>query len=318
LKPILLIAESQGFSPNALEILSNVFQVECADLDQAGLKSRIKDVNCLWVRLRNYIDRSLIVAAPKLKVIATNTTGLNHIDLKAAAENGIEVVSLRGEVEFLKSIRATAELTIALTLAVLRNLHAAHEHVLAGGWDRVPFKGREIFEKTVGIVGYGRLGSIVAGYFRAFGANVLICDPKLVSQRHVDGFEVRELHDLLAESEIVSLHANYTPANEGFFGRAQFQAMRPDSIFINTARGELVDEAALVEALQEKRLAGAALDVISSEHDQSESLSKLRELARKSGNIILTPHIGGNTFESLSRTEGYLAQKLIRWAGANL
>jgi D-3-phosphoglycerate dehydrogenase len=311
LKLRLLVAESEDFSQRALEILSNEFQVECANLDLAGLKCRIKEFDFLWVRLRSYIDSSMIAAATNLKVIATNTTGLNHIDLTAAAEHGVAIVSLRGEVEFLKSIRATAELTIALTLAVLRKLNAAHEHVVAGGWDRVSFKGHEIFEKTVGIVGYGRLGRIVAGYFKAFGAEVLICDPKFAGQRQVDGFEVRELHQLLADSDIVSLHANYTPENEKFFGRREFQSMRADAVFVNTARGELVDESALLDALGEQRLGGVALDVISAEHDRGEILSRLRELARQNANIILTPHIGGNTVESLSRTEDFLAQKLV-------
>lgn len=287
--------------------------MECADLDLVGLRSRIEEFNCLWVRLRNYVDRSLIAAATNLKVIATNTTGLNHIDLTAAAEHGVAVVSLRGEVEFLKSIRATAELTIALTLAVSRKLNAAHEHVVAGGWDRVPFKGHEIFEKTVGIVGYGRLGRIVAEYFKAFGAKVLICDPKFAGQSQVDGCEVRQMHQLLADSDIVSLHANYTPENEKFFGQREFQSMRANAVFVNTARGELVDELVLVEALREHRLGGVALDVISAEHDRGNIMKELRELARQNANIIITPHIGGNTVESLSRTEDFLAQKLIEW-----
>ncbi|MFN7291340.1 MAG: NAD(P)-dependent oxidoreductase [Pirellula sp.] len=311
MKPSLLIAESKDFSPRALKILSSAFHIQCDDLDRVGLVSRMSEIDCLWVRLRTFIDSSLIAAAPKLKVIATNTTGLNHIDLIAAEKHGVGVVSLQGEVEFLKTIRATAELTIALTLAVLRKLNAAHEHVIAGGWDRVPFKGHEIYEKTVGIVGYGRLGSIVAGYFKAFGAEVLICDPKFAGQRQVDGFEVRELHQLLADSDIVSLHANYTPENEKFFGQREFQSMRANAIFVNTARGELVDELALLDALLEQRLGGVAMDVISQEHDGGEILKRLRELARQNPGIILTPHIGGNTVESLSRTEDFLAQKLV-------
>ena len=314
MKPSLLIAESKDFSPRALTILSSAFHIQCDDLDRVGLVSRMSEIDCLWVRLRTFIDSSLIAAAPKLKVIATNTTGLNHIDLIAAEKHGVGVVSLQGETDFLKTIRATAEFTIALTLAVLRNLNAAHQHVLAGGWDRVPFKGREIHDKTVGIIGYGRLGMIVSGYFKAFGANVLICDPKLSEKQQVDGFEVRELHQLLAEADIVSLHVNYTPANRKFFGRQEFQAMRPGSILINTARGELIDEIALVNALREKRLGGVGLDVVSSEHEFSEAFKQLRTFAREEKNIVLTPHIGGNTVESLARTEEFLAEKLVEWA----
>jgi len=310
LKPRLFIAESQDFSPLALETLSAEFLVECADVCQSELANRINDVSCLWVRLRNYVDRSIIESSPNLKVIATNTTGLNHIDLEAAEERGVSIVSLRGEVEFLKSIRATAELTIALTLAVLRKLPAAHQHVIEGGWDRTPFKGRELYEKTVGIVGYGRLGAIVAGYFLAFGARVLVCDPKL-SEKLIDGFEVCDLYSLLAASEIISLHANYFPGNERFFGNREFDAMRNGAVFVNTSRGELVDESALLNAIKKNRLSGVALDVISSEHLESHSLRQLRQHAVSGANIIMTPHIGGNTLESTVRTEEFLAQKLV-------
>lgn len=311
MKPRLLIVESKDFSPRALNELETEFCVDCADLDSVQLRLKISEIEFLWVRLKNYIDRSIFKAAPKLKVIATNTTGLNHIDLEAAAEFGVKVKSLRGEVDFLKTIRATAELTIGLTLAALRKIPAANQHVLDGDWDRDCFKGREIFEKTIGIVGYGRLGNIVAGYFKAFGAKVLICDKKLEGKTNVDGYEVRELRHILPESDIVSLHVNYTKENERFFGRREFGAMRVGSLFVNTARGELVDEKALLDSLYENRLGGAALDVIAYEHSRGDALTQLRVLARKHSSIVLTPHIGGNTVESLTRTEDFLASKLV-------
>jgi D-3-phosphoglycerate dehydrogenase / 2-oxoglutarate reductase len=310
MKPRLLIAESNGFSESARKTLEVAYEVEYADLDRDGLLRAIGDFDAVWVRLRNMIDQEILSAGKRLKVLATNTTGLNHVDLEEAERRGIRVISLRGEVDFLKTIRATAELTIGLTLAVLRRIPAAHQHVLGGGWDRTLFSGSEIYDKTVGIVGYGRLGKIVADLFSAFGARVLVNDPRLNATPQIDGYQVCSLGELLAESQIVSLHANYLVENHHFFGGQQFAAMQQGSIFINTARGELVDEHALITAIESEVLAGAGIDVVDKEHAPTTTLEKLRGLARRGKNLVFTPHLGGNTKESLERTERFLAQKL--------
>lgn len=309
-KPKLLIAESHEFSPVAIEILSDSFDVELADLDRAELLRKVKDVEFLWVRLRNMIDAEIMDAASNLKAIITNTTGLNHIDLQQADHRHISVISLKGEVEFLKQIRATAEHTIGLTLALLRKIPSAHQHVVAGGWNRTLFKGHEIHEKTVGIVGYGRLGKIVAGLFQAFGARVIVTSLEFKSGTQVDSFPVLKLAQLLDESDIVSLHVNYEPANDSMFGKPQFDMMRPSAVFINTARGELVDEEALANALDSGSIAGAAIDVVRGEQINARASARLNELAKNSGMLVITPHVGGNTYESLSKTEIYLAEKL--------
>ncbi len=164
----LLIAESEGFSQTALRQLLQHFDVESADLDRAGLLNRVGAFDALWVRLRNRIDREAFDAAPRLQFVITNTTGLNHIDLEEAERRGVRVISLRGEAEFLKDVRATAEHTVGLLLALVRHVPAAHAHVCGGGWNRDLFRGNELYGKTAGIVGYGRLGRIVSKYLRAF------------------------------------------------------------------------------------------------------------------------------------------------------
>jgi len=308
-KPKLLVAESNDFCKTALEILERGFDVHLADLKREQLLQNVHDVDVMWVRLRTRIDQEVLNAARRLKIIATNTTGLTHIDLDAAWNSGVEVVSLRGETDFLADIRATAEHTIALALALLRRIPAAFDHVLEGGWDRDLFEGREIYRSTVGVVGFGRLGKIVGSYFYGMGAQVLICDPnEEIKQRH---YQKVELDELLERSDIVTLHADYRGANEKIIGRQSFERMKSGALFINTARGELVDEEALLGALQEKTLAGAALDVISSEQAPGATLRRLRRFARQSERLILTPHLGGNTLESRKRTEIFLATKLI-------
>jgi D-3-phosphoglycerate dehydrogenase len=306
----LLIAESGNFNPEAADLLGQHFDVELADLDRRQLIEHVRDFDLLWVRLRTMIDREVIDAAPKLQAIVTNTTGLNHIDLEYAEVRRIRVISLKGETDFLKEIRATAEHTIALTLALLRKIPAAQRHVCEGNWDRTPFMGSEIDGKTVGVIGYGRLGKIVASYFAAFGARVLIHSRDREPASETDGFACTTLDRLLAESDIVSLHVNWEPANEGMIGRREFSLMKQGAYFINTARGELVDERALLDTLEQGHLSGAAIDVINCELDRGGPFDRLRRLAKTTDQVVITPHIGGFTRESLAKTELYLANLL--------
>ena len=290
-------------------MLQSVFDVQAIDANRQQLIAAISNFEVLWVRLRNMIDKEIMDHAPKLTTIATNTTGLNHVDLDEAAKRKIAVVSLKGEYEFLSDIRATAEHTIGLALALLRKIPAAHNHASAGGWDRYPFKGHELYEQTAGIIGYGRLGKIVAGYFKAFGMKVLVCDPN-VADTPDDVLKV-QLDELVRQSDVISLHVDYRPENNQMIDKSVFEHVKQGAVFINTARGELVNESDLLAALNSGRLAGAALDVVASEHTNSDVRAALVQYTTGNDNLILTPHIGGNTFESHFKTEEFLAQKLL-------
>ncbi len=310
LKPKLLIVESDRFSAAAVSSLSSVFDVDLQDLSREQLVKAVTDVDVLWVRLRHMIDSEIMAAAPRLKAIVTNTTGLNHIALAEASDRGISVLSLKGEVAFLDRVRATAEHTIALTLALLRRIPAAHLHACSGNWDRDLFQGREIHEKTVGVIGYGRLGRIVAGYFHAFGARVVVNSRELPEDGTVDSFECMSLDQLLDESDIVTLHVNYEPGNDSMIAADEFRRMKESAVFVNTARGELVDEDALRDALESCSISGAAVDVVRDEQLQQGASSALTRLAQDTNRLVLTPHIAGNTVESLEKTEIFLAEKL--------
>jgi phosphoglycerate dehydrogenase-like enzyme len=230
--------------------------------------------------------------------------------LKEALRRGIEVLSLRGEAEFLKDVRATAELTVALVLSLLRRLPAATRHAVGSEWNRDLFKGSEIFGATVGVVGYGRLGRIVARYFHSLGARVLATDPYIAADSVESDIGLVSLPELLGQAHIVTLHADLRCDNRYFFGRRQFQQMKPGAWFVNTARGELVDEDALLAVLRSGRLAGAALDVLAAERRSPMRHHPLAQHARANDNLILTPHIGGCTARSMARTEVFMADKL--------
>lgn len=311
MKPRMLIAESERFCPKAIELLRTRFDVQLSDLDRNGLISEIGDYDYLWVRLRSKIDAEILERATKLKCVLTNTTGLNHVDLAECSSRGIHVLSLRGETDFLNDIRATAELTIALILDLVRHISRSIRHVNEGQWNRDLFEGHELYGQTAGIVGYGRLGRRVAKYLLAFDVKVLATGPSL-KQSNVDaGISVVSLPELLEKSDIVSLHANYIPENDRFFGANEFAKMKAGSLFINTARGELVDESALLSALERGHLTGAALDVLRDENSKGMNEHPLVKYAQSHNNLLITPHIGGNTRESLNKTEYFLAKKLI-------
>jgi D-3-phosphoglycerate dehydrogenase len=308
MKPRLLITESSGMAPEAITMLRRVAEVELADLTRDELLAAIPLYDAVWVRLRHRLDAALLGSAARLRLIASPTTGLDHIDLEAAQRAGVAVVSLRGAEEFLKDVRATAELTLGLMLALLRHLPEAVHDVRAGGWNRDQFKGRELYRKTVGIIGFGRLGRIVARYLLAFGARVVACDPRGVEDAAV---EAVSLTTLLAVSDIVTVHVSLTDETRGLIGAPELGAMKRGAYLINTSRGDLVDDVALLAALGSGNLAGAALDVITGESATGVANSPLVAYARLHSNLLITPHIGGCTQESMAMTEVFIAQRVI-------
>jgi len=302
----IVIAEPAGFSQEALELLRHQGEVLFAKGPHDPV---FRNADVVWVRLRDRIDREFFSRAPNAKIIVTATTGLNHIDLREADHRGIQVLSLRGETGFLREIRATAEHSVGLMLALLRQIPAAAGHVREGGWNRDLFKGHELHEKTIGIVGYGRLGSLVAGYLLAFGAKVVATDPNVIGSMLEPYLPLVSLSELLRVSDIVTLHVNFTEANVGMIGAREFARMKHGSWFINTARGELVDQDALLVALRSGWIRGAAIDVVADEQAEG-AAGRLVEFAKQNSNLLITPHIGGCTVESMEKTELFMAKKL--------
>lgn len=307
----ILIAESEGFSRAALARLRQRADVVTADLDRAGLLDAVSDVDILWVRLRHHIDEEIFQRAPKLRALVSNTTGLTHIDLAAAHARSVRVLSLRGQTDFLRTVPATAELTLALLLALVRHVPAACAHVRAGGWNRYPFQGHDLSGKVAGIVGYGRLGARVAGYLRAMGMHVIATTRD--TDPIVDPVERLPLMDLLAAADVVTMHVDLNPQTHGMMDVPQFAAMKRGAWFINTSRGEVIDEPALLGALEGGHLGGAALDVLAHEHELGGTPRPLVQYAATHDNLLITPHIGGYTQESLARTEEFLAEELIAY-----
>lgn len=308
-KPKILIAETGDFNPEVIDLLKEAGEVKIESLKKEDIGNAFRNYDIVWFRLGFTIDENVLDDETKCKIIVTPVTGLDHIDEELCKERGIEVISLRGETDFLKDVRATAELTIGITITLLRNLIPAYNSVLQGEWDRDLYRGNEIFGKTVGIIGMGRLGNIVAEYFYSLGATVCGYDIRKDFPENIKRTETIE--ELIQNSDIVSCHLSYTKETENMIGEWEFSRFKKEAIFINTSRGGIVDEIALINALKSGTIAGAALDVIKDEGGVNPG-NPLIDYANKNSNLLIFPHLGGNTYESFEKTEKFLAEKLIQ------
>ncbi|QDT90090.1 hydroxyacid dehydrogenase [Gimesia algae] len=289
---VLVTENIQGVSMNRLiqehDVEFDAYLWQNTDL----LKQKIQNTKALIVRNQTKVDRELIDAAPDLKIIARAGVGLDNVDTEYAHEKGI-VVCFTPDANSL----SVAELTIGLMLALMRKIPEARQDTLTGGWNRLKFTGSELYGKSFGLIGMGRIGSLTATRAKAFGMNILAADPFLKA----DAPQLKELNatllsldDLLAESDVVSCHSPLTPDTRKMLTYQHFRRMKPDAFFINTSRGEVVDERGLTQALLEHKLAGAALDVRETEPPKQSPLNQME-------NVILTPHIAAFTVEAQAR-----------------
>lgn len=310
----ILISEPDGYSQKAIGDYKSLGEVlSDKKLSRGELLAAAGDADILVIRLGHKIDREVFEAAKNLKIIACPATGLDHIDLQAAAEKNVKIVSLKGETEFLSTVTATAELSWGLLLSLIRKIPQAFDSVKSGRWDRDSFKGVELRDKALGIIGCGRLGKMMTGYGNAFFMNVLAYDPH-VDQEEMEraGAEAVTMEELLRRSDFISVHVPLNGETENLIGEKEFALMKGGAYLINTSRGKIVDEAAMLRALENKKIAGAAIDVMASEEAGGKFLENnpLLEYAKSRGNLLIVPHIGGATYDSMRKTEDFIAQRI--------
>jgi len=311
-----LITEGE-YSPKAVAMYKSLGQVFFwHKLNKNQKQKLLSRADILAVGLSLNLDKNFLSRAKNLKVIATNTTGLNHIDMAYAAKRGIKVISLRGRTSFLKNIPSTAEETFALILALVRNLPWAFWDVVdAGRWDRMLWRGRQLHKKTIGLLGFGRLGKIVAKYARAFGMRVLASDP-YVSKKEMEkrGVGKVKMEEVFKKSDIVSLHVLLTDDVYNLVKEKHLRMMKRFAYLINTARAELIEKNALWKALKNKWIAGAAIDVMWDEEPTGAHLKRdpLASYAKTHKNLIILPHVGGATFEAMEVTQDFIAELVVK------
>lgn len=307
-RPLLICSADLTYATEARQLLADAFRVEYVEPTESALREHLPHAAAYYTSLHVRLTRSILEVAPSLKVVVTPSTGVDHLDLDALQERGIVVLSLKDDRALLDKITATAELAWALTLACARRLPGAVAAAGQGHWAREQFRGHQLACKTLGILGCGRLGSIVAQYGQAFRMKVIGCDRLPL---RLAGVEPVGFDELLARSDVLTIHIHATPENRGLIGREALARMKPGAILINTSRGSIVDEGALIESLAEGRLAGAGLDVIDGEWRKDLDRHPLVVYARSHENLIITPHIGGVTYESQGMAHAAAARKLI-------
>ncbi|MFN4310051.1 MAG: NAD(P)-dependent oxidoreductase [Ferrovibrio sp.] len=309
-KSVALYYRTLKYQPENLATLSREFDLITLDSPELDNSEVLARTEVLFAPLGFMVDANKIDACPHLKVIISNTTGHPHIDVDYAHSKGIYVACLKFAQDFLNKITPTAEHTWGLLLALTRNLVPAHRAALAGMWDRRPFGGRAMLSSLdLGIIGHGRLGTMVARYGKAFGMKVRYYDP-YVSESCEGAERIDTLASLVAQSDVVTVHVPHEKETEGMISADIFKHFRHGSYLINTARGELIDWNALLEALQKGHLSGAALDVFDGEFApnfvERYTSHPLLLYARKHDNLIITPHIGGSTVDAWRLTESHV------------
>ncbi|MGO4676123.1 hydroxyacid dehydrogenase [Bosea sp. 2YAB26] len=262
----------------------------------------VVDIPALIVRNQTQVRGALLAGAKNLTVIGRLGVGLDNIDMEACAGRGIKVFPATGA-----NSLSVVEYVIGTAMTLLRGAYFANTAMLAGEFPKTKLIGREIAGKRMGLVGFGAIARDAAAHARLLGMSIAAYDPYVPAGDPVwSNVERLELDALLATSDVISLHLPLTSETKGLIGSASFARMKPDAILINASRGGVMDEAALVEALKSGRLAGAALDVF-----EEEPLRGGAKLFAGTPNLILTPHIAGNTVESNGRVSGLVAERVI-------
>jgi D-3-phosphoglycerate dehydrogenase / 2-oxoglutarate reductase len=299
---LIYLAESENFPDESIKRLETKAQVVT---DLSGIDK--SNVTVAFVRLSKYIGPEFHLEFPSLKYVVSPTTGVNHIDMRYFSEHGIRVITLRGHYAFLDNIHATAEHTLAIVLALFRQVPQAYNSVSNGQWNRYPFKGRELHGKSVLVLGYGRVGSQVAFLYESFGCKVSahdLHDSKIPLKYKCD------FSDALSQCDLLSIHVDLSDSNYGLVSESIINAMKESAVVVNTSRGELIDQKALLNALMDKRIAAAAIDVL---HDEPEPINEMvRESIKVCGpRLLITPHISGFTEESLPKVENFVTSLLL-------
>jgi len=312
-KPVIICAGDLAQVPEIQEILQACGQVRYIKATSEDLRDALPDADAYFASMHVRITAELIQQAPRLQVIATPSTGLDHIDLPAAKNRRNVILSLKDDRELLDRITSTAELAWALILACSRRFPEAIDASRRGEWARDAVRGHQIAYKTLGILGCGRLGTMVAEYARAFRMKVMGCDVRPVDLPAVERVSFDRLFE---ESDIVTVHIHLTEENRNLINKDVLARMKPGSILVNTSRGAIIDESALIDALQNGPLAAAGLDIVEGEWRDDLNQHPLIVYARNHGNLVITPHVGGVTFEAQQTAYSATARKLAEFLRA--
>jgi D-3-phosphoglycerate dehydrogenase len=301
--------EPDNFSPMAKSLLQQ--QASYSELDWDGFESLplVQEANVIIVRFKKMLTAELLQKFSNLRIIVSATTGTDHIDVAWCASNNITILCLKPYQNFLKTIPSTAEHAFALLLSLLRNIPAAVNSVKAGNWKRELFWGYQLKDKKLGIVGLGRTGLFMAQYAAAFNMQVHYYDPFVTAENKVYT-KAESLGALIAGCDIISLHVHLADDTFHLINQSLLPSFGGGKYLINTSRGKIVDEQFVYSLLKQGKLAGVASDVIETELTDINN-SWLYKAMAEGENVLLTPHIGGATYDALHSCEEFICGKLV-------
>jgi D-3-phosphoglycerate dehydrogenase / 2-oxoglutarate reductase len=296
---VVLIAEK--LAPSVLAVFGDEVEIRHVDgTDRPALFAALADADALLVRSATRVDAEALGKAPKLKVVGRAGVGLDNVDVPAATANGVLVVNAP-----TSNIVSAAEHAVALLLAVARRVPAADASLRAGEWKRSAFNGVELSGKTVGVVGLGKIGQLFAQRMAGFGVELIAYDPYVPASRGAQlGIELVELGELLARADAISIHLPKTPETVGLIGAKELAGTKRGVIIVNAARGGLIDENALADAVRSGQVGGAGIDVFASEPCTASPLFELPQ-------VVVTPHLGASTGEAQDRAGSDVAQSVL-------
>lgn len=317
----ILNLEPENVSQSArdrLDLIGEVTYISCRDSKALLNIVHEKPWEIVFTRLGLMFSNEIISRMGSLEVIVTPTTGTDHIALDAAEKNSVQVLSLKGETQFLRSITTTAEHTWGLLLTLTRRMNQIVPDVCAGNWRRDRFKAVELRGMVLGILGLGRLGQIMARYGNAFGMRVQATDCRNSAFLDTESSVKRvSLDELLKSSDVLTVHLPLEDSTKGLLDREKLNSTRQGSYFLNTSRGEIVDEGALTDLIEAGHFSGVGLDVLQGDSSWSEDgpgiEHQLVKLARQKPQLIITPHFGGYAEQAIERTRIFMIEKLENW-----
>jgi D-3-phosphoglycerate dehydrogenase / 2-oxoglutarate reductase len=306
----MLCPEPDSFSKKGLEFAKSFSQLTLKNMTQSEFEKIAPMYDVVLVRFNTLVGLSVFGEGSCVKTIISPTTGLDHIDMESAKIHGIKVFHLRGKKKFLKGVSGTAELAVGLMLSLLRKIPQSFSDVKDGVWETGPYRGNEVSGKTLGIIGCGRLGAKVAKVSVALGMNVIAYDPFIT--RFPRGVGVKSTQfEVLSQADIISLHVPLLTGTKHLISDREIGQMRDGVVIINTSRGSIVNTTSLLKGLKNKKILAAAVDVMENEHLMQGVRHPLVNYAIKNDNLLITPHIGGATYESVEKTDLFILKDFI-------
>ena len=297
---------------NVIRKLGDLFEIQLVQPEPNSLIPALQNSNVfLDASMKVPITYENIMSATNLEMIATATTGTSHIDARAIEEKGITLLSLKGQSQILNSLTPAAEHTWGLIIAAARKFRGAIEHTDNEHWDRINFPGMMLKGKKIGIIGFGRIGSWIARYANAFNMEVFAHDP--YGPELPDNVTSTDLETLVSISDIITLHVHLSDSTRNMLNEELISKFKKNSIFVNTSRGELVDELAIIDSMKAGKLSAIGVDVLQNEPELSEN--PIWNYAKENKNVIITPHIGGFCPEAVELVVNHSCDRILTYFG---